>query len=163
MSFLVPPTIQDVERKAPFRFSAIRRQIYGEEEPFSFTPEKKRRQQNPPEFTFAPPPRDPKKNGLAKGTYIHTPMFTSIFSPFDILYAELSCGQKLGLSVRDRNSKPKAEQNLKPSSSAVDFAQKKQEASRSSSTTAAASPAPTRTRFAPELDGVYCFETILPY
>ena len=100
-------------------------------------------------------------------------MLTSIFSSFDALYAELSYGQKLGFSLdslKDSNSKAKVEEvssfTAAASSSSVESIQKKKR----STPTPPSQPGrekrtqpPMRPRFAPEFDGIHCFETIVPY
>nr|GMD58540.1 AF211539_1 Avr9/Cf-9 rapidly elicited protein 65 [Ipomoea batatas] len=82
-------------------------------------------------------------------------MMMSIFSSFDALSAELF-GQKLGLSWVPFSAKE----------------QKELRAPASGGSDKAASPAPAfdkkprqeqrRPRFAVELDGIHCFETIIP-
>lgn len=95
-------------------------------------------------------------------------MLMSIFSSFDALSAEFSYGQKSRFSVHGGNPKPKSE--AMPSSS-VESTEKKEKSSDSSSK---AVPSPQAggakqhrrqlaPRFAPELDGVHCFESIIPY
>ena len=102
-------------------------------------------------------------------------MLTSIFSSFDALYAELSYGQKLGFSLgslKDSNSKAKEDEVSSStaaascSSSSVESIQKK----KNSIPTPPSQPGrekrtqpPMRPRFAPEFDGIHCFETIVPY
>ena len=97
----------------------------------------------------------------------------SIFSSFDALCAELSYGQKLGFSLgssKDSNFKAKVEgvSSSAAASSSVETMQKKN--SSSSTPMPPSQPGqekrtrvPTRPRFAPELDGVHCFESIVPY
>ncbi|XP_054792624.1 uncharacterized protein LOC129298266 [Prosopis cineraria] len=94
-------------------------------------------------------------------------MLMSIFSSFDALCAEFSYGQRLRLSVDGGNLKPKLEQ--KPSSS-VDSSEKKRTAPDSSKAAPPTQPGGDKKqrrrfspRFAPELDGVHCFESIVPY
>ncbi|KAK4255845.1 hypothetical protein QN277_008788 [Acacia crassicarpa] len=94
-------------------------------------------------------------------------MMMSIFSSFDALCAEFSYGQRSRLSIDAPNLKPKLEQ--KPSSPG------KKPPSPDSSKAAPPSSSSTQPdgakqqrrrfspRFAPELDGVHCFESIVPY
>ena len=96
-------------------------------------------------------------------------MFIALFTPFDALFAE-SLGQKIGLSwapnkpaketaavdlkgeallsIQDSNKGKSG--NLLPSSSQVN--KQSQQVQK-----------PRRPRFAPELDGLHFFETIVPY
>ncbi|KZV40947.1 hypothetical protein F511_05192 [Dorcoceras hygrometricum] len=80
-------------------------------------------------------------------------MLMSIFSSFDVLCAE-SFGQKVSVSNGQILQKPAAKVDDSKSSKEVDrspkVVKKKPEVAR-------------RPRFAPEFDGVHCFETILPY
>ncbi|KAF7836684.1 Regulator of telomere elongation helicase [Senna tora] len=89
-------------------------------------------------------------------------MLMSIFSSFDALCAEFSYGQKSRFSLRNAISKPKSEEST----------EKKQRSPDSSSSKAAPSTQSggakqqrrqLTPRFAPELDGVHCFESIVPY
>lgn len=73
-------------------------------------------------------------------------MIMSMFSSFDALFAE-SFGQKVAFSWPPVSTKDVQTKKL-PENQQVQ--QKK------SKTTSS-------TRFAPELDGVHCFETIIPY
>lgn len=79
-------------------------------------------------------------------------MLTSIFSSFDLLSAE-TFGQK----VSAYNN-----QILQKSAAKIDETKSSEEVNRSPQQ-AKKSEGSRRLRFAPELDGVYCFETILPY
>lgn len=74
-------------------------------------------------------------------------MSSSIFSSFDVLCAEF-LGQKVGFSSKRTTS---------PTCTDVDVAVKKgaKEAKK-------AEDGSKRIRLAPEFDGVYCFETIIP-
>lgn len=94
-------------------------------------------------------------------------MIMSMFSSFDALFAE-SLGHKVGfswpaVSTKDVITPPSLLENKAQScsnNSADKFVAKKlpenQEVQKKRSKT-------TSTRFAPELDGVHCFETIIPY
>lgn len=79
-------------------------------------------------------------------------MFTSIFSPFDVFCAE-SIGQKVSAS----NTRI-----LQKSSAKIDDRKSVVEANPSPQVPKKPEVA-RRPRFAPEFDGVHCFETILPY
>ncbi|XP_028798538.1 uncharacterized protein LOC114753987 [Neltuma alba] len=94
-------------------------------------------------------------------------MLMSIFSSFDALCAEFSFGQRSRLSIDGGNLRPKPEQ--KPSST-VDSAEKERASPDSSKAAPSTQPGGTKQqgrrfspRFAPELDGVHCFESIIPY
>lgn len=92
-------------------------------------------------------------------------MMMSIFSSFDALSAELF-GQKLGFSWAKEQQQPKGfqavatERKTGASSAASGGSSKAGEAAPSY----AKKPRQEqrRPRFAPELDGIYCFETIIP-
>ncbi|PHU23525.1 hypothetical protein BC332_08632 [Capsicum chinense] len=100
-------------------------------------------------------------------------MIVSIFSSFDALFAELF-GQKLNFSKAYNNTHETKQQLVAPlvadrqavvSSSSTctssgDLIKKAREASPPSS---ARQQQHKRQRFAPEFDGVHCFETIIPY
>ncbi|PHT53567.1 hypothetical protein CQW23_08029 [Capsicum baccatum] len=97
-------------------------------------------------------------------------MIVSIFSSFDALSAELF-GQKLNFSKAYNETKQQVVAPLvadrqpvvSPSSTCIssgDLIKKAREASPPSS---ARQQQHKRQRFAPEFDGVHCFETIIPY
>uniref|UniRef100_A0A0V0H5A9 Putative ovule protein n=1 Tax=Solanum chacoense TaxID=4108 RepID=A0A0V0H5A9_SOLCH len=97
----------------------------------------------------------------------------SIFSSFDALSAEI-LGQKVNHSCAPPTSDNKQQQRVgplvsdrkiavsPPSISATGKLNKTEEAPPPSSSSKSPSR-PRRPKFAPELDGVYCFETIPPY
>ncbi|KAF3677149.1 putative pre-mRNA-splicing factor SF2 isoform X1 [Capsicum annuum] len=103
-------------------------------------------------------------------------MMMSIFSSFDVLSAEIF-GQKLtrswppatsdnkqqpgmGPTVSDRKT---AAVSLPSTSSTGGLNKVGEAAAPSTSKSASRSQQQRRPRFAPELDGVHCFETIIPY
>ncbi|XP_049394001.1 uncharacterized protein LOC125858294 isoform X2 [Solanum stenotomum] len=100
----------------------------------------------------------------------------SIFSSFDALSAEI-LGQKVNHSWAPPTSDNKQQQGLAPlvsdrktavsppSTSSPGELNKAGEAAAPSSSKSPSRPQQQRRRprFAPELDGVHCFETILPY
>ncbi|KAG5229481.1 hypothetical protein OIU76_022773 [Salix suchowensis] len=84
-------------------------------------------------------------------------MMTSMFSSFDALCAE-SFGKKLNFSLPEVESTKKSvmhERNKDTSSASSK--------SPPASINKSSQQQRRRPRFAPELDGVHCFETILPY
>ncbi|KAJ9552918.1 hypothetical protein OSB04_016963 [Centaurea solstitialis] len=97
-------------------------------------------------------------------------MLMSIFSPFDALCSEsASTGWKKKLLVT-------ADPNIKTQKQDVDYLNIKDthHQSQSQSPSPSRFPSPpadvkkpskpqTKPRFAPEFDGVFCFETIIPY
>ncbi|KAJ6677432.1 hypothetical protein OIU85_010584 [Salix viminalis] len=92
-------------------------------------------------------------------------MMTSMFSSFDALCAE-SFGQKLNFSFTapGEGSRPEVESTKK---SVMHEGNKDTSSASSKSPPASINKSlqqqRRRPRFAPELDGVHCFETILPY
>lgn len=102
----------------------------------------------------------------------------SLFSPVEALCAE-SIGQKLGFSYATGNSNYKksekyaltvseSDRKAAASASAIEEVKKdiKDGANRSPAPSNLKKPQQQlqrRPRFAPELDGVFCFETIVPY
>lgn len=90
----------------------------------------------------------------------------SLFSSFDALFAE-SLGYKFKLSMFP-NRKPDSSSS---SFSAVRSVKKDGEdnsktdssSNRNGNSSSSSPPSQRRPRFAPEFDGVHCFETIIPY
>ncbi|KAG8381588.1 hypothetical protein BUALT_Bualt06G0137100 [Buddleja alternifolia] len=90
-------------------------------------------------------------------------MSMSIFSSFEALCAESSFGQKVGFSWPYSNSNTNKKE---PAAVKIDDDLKKGKEVNSSfqpTTTKKKPENRRRPRFAPELDGLHCFETILPY
>ncbi|KAK4759083.1 hypothetical protein SAY87_020384 [Trapa incisa] len=95
-------------------------------------------------------------------------MMMSMFTSFEALCAESSFGQKLSFSL-GTNRGPQGQSKDKVVTTA---AEKEQQAKQNGSATLVRKDAggrqekdqpKRRPRFAPELDGVHCFETIIPY
>ncbi|KAL6972166.1 hypothetical protein U1Q18_031854 [Sarracenia purpurea var. burkii] len=95
-------------------------------------------------------------------------MFMSIFSSFDALFAE-SFRQKVGFSSAAPGKEGKMEacvidRREGTSSPVISENSSKTEGGNSSGRPVRVRKSEQRRpRFAPELDGVYCFETIVPY
>ncbi|KAL3754256.1 hypothetical protein ACJRO7_001485 [Eucalyptus globulus] len=84
----------------------------------------------------------------------------SIFSSFEALCAD-SHGQKIAFSFFPAKARPPADQSAAPAAAAAEKA--KRSAGGEPMPPAPGPPKKRPPRFAPELDGVHCFETILPY
>ncbi|KAI8032039.1 hypothetical protein LOK49_LG01G01800 [Camellia lanceoleosa] len=87
-------------------------------------------------------------------------MLMSIFSAFDALSAE-TFGQKVGFSWAAKEGKVDDSTVDRKGVSSPESQMKKDSKVVGNSTTQQMTK--RRPRFAPELDGVHCFETIVPY